>query len=150
MVRIISWFATLGALSVFMACSKQTDSVKKAQSYEDCLLEHAASSKSDSALRIVKQACKGKFPITFDFEVIAKQAATSSWSEVVREEEFLSLSAEEKSEARTLYFNDVLKPRIPPDYEDDAQVQFEAYARRSEKSMNAAKTDAEASTHVGK
>lgn len=143
MVRIPLWLASVCALSAVIGCSSHTEPSTKIQSYEDCLLAHAGSSKSNSALQIVKQACKGKFPITFDFESIAQKAATPPWSEVVQKEEFLGLTAEEKSEARALYFSDVLKPRIPPDYEDDAHVQFDAYARRKEK-IHSAKTAAEA------
>ena len=46
------------------------------------------------------------------------------WSDVVQKPQFQSLSDQQKLEAQTQYFNEVVAPQVPPEEKDQAKQQF--------------------------
>lgn len=120
----------LGASFWLLAgCSKE----EQVMTYEDCLLESGRQARLAEALATMKLACKGKFPKVFDFDEIASRAEVAKWLMVATKPEFHALDEAARSEARGQYFEDVVRPRVHPDYVEDARVQFDAFSRRIEK-----------------
>ncbi len=120
---------TAGSL-VLTACTR----TEEPKTFEDCILQKTPTAKTSEALALVKAACKGKFPKVFDFDAIASGASVSAWREVALKPEFLGLPDAEKSEARKQYFERVVLPRIDQAYIEEARAQFDAFARKSERS----------------
>lgn len=100
--------------------------------YEDCILKNIEKAKTPEAVKAVTQACKKKFPKTFDFEHIAKEAGVKSWQEVAINPEYIILTKEGKKVAQSFYFEDVIEPYIHPDFVQEAKLQFLKYARSVE------------------
>lgn len=118
-----------GAISLLGGCSRQE------ATYEDCLLQNGQHAKSSEALSTVKLACKGKFPKTFDFDDVANKAEVAKWAIVASKPGFGALDEAAKSAAREQYFENVIRPRVQPDYTEDARVQFDAFSRRTERAV---------------
>lgn len=135
--------ATVFVATTVVACDDWRNS--QTNTYEDCLLQSVASVKSDFALATAKAACKGKFPLVFDFEAIAQTAEVRTWDEIVRSPKFSALDEPSISEVKTQYFNETVRPRVPPDYVEEAIAQFDAYTRKVERAVKAAP----AASHAG-
>jgi hypothetical protein len=97
--------------------------------YEDCILKNIEKAKTPGAVEAVKQACKKKFPKTFDFEHIAKKSGVKTWEEVTKSSEYANLTKEEKEEAQSQYFEEVIMPNIYPDFVQEAKIHFFKYVR---------------------
>jgi hypothetical protein len=97
-------------------------------SYDDCVLSHVADAKTREGVQAIKTACKNKYPKTFDFDAIARQANVDPWGTVVRKQEFQSKSIDIKNQIRREYFDEVIKPRVHPDFVVESRTQFEAFA----------------------
>lgn len=132
--RVSSVLLLTAATSMLSACSK----VEEPRSFEDCILQKTPTTKTVDALTLVKVACKGKFPKSFDFDAIASGASVSVWRDVALKPDFSNLPEAEKSEARKQYFESVVMPRVDPAYVEDARTQFEAFFRQIERAAASA------------
>ncbi len=118
------------SILLFASCSE-----RKEMTYEECLLQNGKQTKLPEALVAVKSACKGRFPKVFNFDEIADKAAVAKWAIVAAKTEFVVLDDAAKSDAREQYFEAVIRPRVQPDYVEDANVEFDAFSRRIEKAI---------------
>ncbi|MBW2602641.1 MAG: hypothetical protein JRD47_12150 [Deltaproteobacteria bacterium] len=110
--------------------------------YEDCILKNIEKAKTPEAVEAVKQACKKKFPKTFDFEYIAKQSGVKSWQEATINPEYINLTKGKKEGAQSQYFEEVIIPNIHPDFIQEAKLHFFKYVKSIQKisSPNEAKS----------
>ena len=121
-------------LMLVTACDKISQSVG---GFDDCLLSNMKGVTASHVIDAVKAACKQKYPKEFDFTEIARSAnVTRSWPEVVALEEFSSKTDDIKEEIKWQYFDDVIQPRVHPDYIVEARTQFESYSRKIVKELN--------------
>ena len=141
-IKEIERFAMSSGLLLLVACSR-TEAPK---TYEDCILTYMQGAKTPPALAMVKQACKDKFPVTFDFDQLARSASVPTWSAIAVKPDFTKLSREEKTETRSAYYDEVLRPKIHPDFVEEGRAQFQAHWRKTEKAASDAAASAPAST----
>lgn len=92
--------------------------------YDDCVLTKLGDAKTPDAVAAVKASCRGKFPVVFDWDDLAKNAGFKTWSEVKQKPEFQALPEKEKRAAKEQYWREVLKPQVRNDFREEAHSQF--------------------------
>lgn len=97
---------------------------KEPASYDDCILINLRHAETNAAIAAVKASCRGKFPVEFKWEDLAKKTGFKTWSEVKQKPEFQKLSAEDQHAAKEQYWNEVLKPQVRSDFLDEAHDKF--------------------------
>lgn len=127
----------LGAITVHKTFSNSSLVSKQEKNnfsttYDDCILENIGSITSTAILATLKNSCKQKYPMTFDFSEIAREAGSLDWSEVIAHPAYEKLSPQDRESARNQYFTDVIKPQVHPDFIDEAKERFNDWRRRIE------------------
>lgn len=141
-LTVLRILVVVGAISGITGCSREA----VPDNYDDCVLQGLKRGLSESAIGTLKMSCKAKFPKTFDFELLAQKAEVKAWSTVVGKPEFIKLSEEERAAVRKQYLQEVIEPRVPPDFVNDAAIQFEAHARRVERATSSLGSPASAAS----
>lgn len=100
--------------------------------YDDCILHYAKNAGNPSSVQAIKTACKQKFPKTFDFSELAKAAGIPSWPVVVASPRYRALTNADRIELRLKFIEDVIEPRIHPDFTNEAFTQFAILANSVE------------------
>lgn len=100
-----------------------------AETYEDCILKNIEKAETPESVEAIKQACKKKFPKIFSFQQIAKKSGVKSWQEVTINPEYIYLTKEEKKDAQSQYFQEVIMPIVHPDFVQEAKLQFFKYVK---------------------
>jgi hypothetical protein len=127
--RILFVFGVIAAVA---SCSREA----VPDNYDDCVLQGLKRGLSEAAIGALKTSCKAKYPKTFDFDLMANKAEVKTWRTVVARPEFTTLSEEDRAAVRKQYLQEVIEPRVPPDFVNDAAIQFDAHARRVERAAS--------------
>ena len=92
--------------------------------YDDCVLTKLGDAETPDTIAAVKASCRGKFPVVFDWDDLAKKTGGKTWSEVKQNPEFQALPDREKRAAKEQYWREVLKPQVRNDFREEAHDQF--------------------------
>jgi hypothetical protein len=92
--------------------------------YDNCVLASLSDARTPEVITAVKASCRGKFPVAFDWDDLAKTTGFETWSEVKRKPGFISLAEEDKRTAKEQYWREVLKPQVRNDFQDEAHDRF--------------------------
>ncbi len=97
---------------------------KAPASYDDCILINLRHAETKTAIAAIEAACRGKFPVEFKWDELAKKTGFKVWSDVKQKPEFQKLSKEEQRAAKEQYWNEVLKPQVRSDFLNEAHDKF--------------------------
>ena len=93
-------------------------------SYDDCILINIQNMKNNNYLPAITAACKGKFPMDFNWGELSRKTGFKTWTEVKMGAEDRQLSKEEQRQAKEQYWAEVLKPQVRSDFWNEAHGKF--------------------------
>lgn len=100
-------------------------------SYEDCILANLKGSESNVAVEAVKNACRKKFPPSFDFDAITVPGGVETlggkWGEIAASPWYHVFSPNEKADARNYFFDRYVASSFNQDFVDEARWKFHRF-----------------------
>lgn len=103
--------------------------------YDDCILASIKGVNNPQAVSEIKKSCLGKFPPSFDWDELARQAGVKPWRDLVATPEYLKWNDDEIRAFRKKFWDEAIEPNIRPEFREYAYSKFISHTRQLNSSL---------------